>query len=63
MTRGRKPQADRGAVKAAVLSLRLTADERAQIDAAAAAASESAGDWARRVLLAAALAAATARAA
>lgn len=50
-----RPPLPEGEAKARMFCLRLSPDERAAIDVAAGTAGESASEWARRVLLAAAL--------
>lgn len=46
-----RPRLPKGEAKGRVLSVRLTATERAAVDAAAAGVSQSPSDWARRVLV------------
>lgn len=54
---GRPPIADRGAIKKSTFSIRITPEERATVERAAEASGESASEWARRILLSAALSA------
>jgi hypothetical protein len=52
--RGRPPRADRATVRSAVIYLKLTAEEKARIKAAAAENGQRPAVWAREVLLSAA---------